>query len=96
VLAQHAPQAADRINRLWRTKLKTYPERREENRVKSKTRSRVEHVFATMKLQFGFVKVRFRTGQELKQADDHMRSDQPVDRPQIPCARPCSEPRLKS
>jgi IS5 family transposase len=60
VLAEHAPQAADRISRMWRTKLKTYPERRDENRVKSKTRSRVEHVFATMKLQFGFVKVRFR------------------------------------
>lgn len=60
VLAEHAPHAEDRINRQWRTKLKTYPERREENRVKSKTRSRVEHVFATMKLQFGFVKVRFR------------------------------------
>ena len=60
VLAEHAPQAEDRIHRQWRTKLKTYPERREENRVKSKTRSRVEHVFATMKLQFGFVKVRFR------------------------------------
>jgi transposase, IS5 family len=60
VLSERAPKAQDRTNRLWRTKLKTYPERREENRVKSKTRSRVEHVFATMKLQFGFVKVRFR------------------------------------
>jgi IS5 family transposase len=50
VLAEHAPQAEDGINRQWRAKLKTYPERREENRVKSKTRSRVEHVFATMKL----------------------------------------------
>jgi len=60
VLAEHAPNAVDRSNRRWRTKLKAYPEVREENRVKSKTRSRVEHVFATMKLQFGFVKVRFR------------------------------------
>jgi IS5 family transposase len=34
---EHAPKAADRINRRWRTKLKTYPGRREENRVKSKT-----------------------------------------------------------
>jgi transposase, IS5 family len=60
VLRQHAPKAEDRINRLCKTKLKVYPERREENRVKSKTRSRVEHIFALMKLKFGFVKVRFR------------------------------------
>ena len=60
VLAAHAPRAENRINRLWKTKLKTYPERKEENRIKSKTRSRVEHIFAVMKLQFGFVKVRFR------------------------------------
>jgi len=60
VLAEQAPKAIDRTNRLWRSKLKIYPERREENRVKSKTRSRVEHIFQTMKLQFGFVKVRFR------------------------------------
>jgi IS5 family transposase len=60
VLRQHAPQAEDRINRLWKTKLKVYLDRREENRVKSKTRSRVEHIFALMKLRFGFVKVRFR------------------------------------
>ncbi len=60
VLAEHAPKAESRINRLWKTKLRTYPERKEENRIKSKTRSRVEHVFALMKLKFGFVKVRFR------------------------------------
>lgn len=60
VLRQRAPQAEDRINRRWRTKLRVYPERREENRVKSKTRSRVEHIFALMKGKFGFVKVRFR------------------------------------
>ena len=60
VLRQRAPKAADRTNRLWRTKLKVYLDRREENRIKSKTRSRVEHIFALMKLKFGFVKVRFR------------------------------------
>jgi transposase, IS5 family len=60
VLRQHAPNAEDCTNRLSKTKLKVYPERREENRVKSKTRSRVEHLFALMKLKFGFVKVRFR------------------------------------
>ena len=60
VIRQRAPRAEDRINRLWRTKLKVYPERREENRLKSKIRSRVEHLFALMKLTFGFPKVRFR------------------------------------
>ena len=60
VLRQHAPKAEDRIHRLWKTKLKVYLDRREENRVKSKTRSRVEHIFAMMKGKFGFVKVRFR------------------------------------
>jgi IS5 family transposase len=60
VLRQHAPKAQDRTNRLWRTKLKVYPDRREQNRIQSKTRSRVEHVFALIKLKFGFVKVRFR------------------------------------
>ena len=60
VIRQRAPKAADRTNRLWRTKLKVYADRREENRIKSKTRSRVEHIFALMKLKFGFVKVRFR------------------------------------
>jgi len=33
---------------------------REQNRIQSKTRSRVEHVFALMKLKFGFTRVRYR------------------------------------
>ena len=60
VIQQRAPKAADRIDRRWRTKLHEYPEVREENRIKSKTRSRVEHVFAVIKLRFGFTKVRYR------------------------------------
>ena len=32
----------------------------EKNRTKSSVRSKVEHVFAVMKLKFGFVKVRYR------------------------------------
>ncbi len=60
VLAEHAPQAEDRICRRWRSKLHVWPEVREANRLKSKTRSRVEHVFAVLKLRFGFVKVRYR------------------------------------
>ena len=34
--------------------------RRAKNRTKAKVRSKVEHVFAVMKLKFGFVKVRYR------------------------------------
>ena len=60
VIRQRAPQTTDRIHRRWRTKLKTYPEVREDNRIKSQTRSRVEHVFALIKLKFGFSKVRYR------------------------------------
>jgi IS5 family transposase len=33
---------------------------RKKNRTKSSVRSKVEHVFAVMKLKFGFVKVRYR------------------------------------
>src|SRR5437870_8813941 len=33
---------------------------RAKNRTKSRVRSKVEHVFAVMKLKFGFVKLRFR------------------------------------
>jgi IS5 family transposase len=33
---------------------------REKNRTKSTVRSKVEHVFGVLKLQFGFVKVRYR------------------------------------
>lgn len=60
VLAEHAPHAEDRICRRWRSKLRVWPEQREANRVYSKTRSRVEHGFAVLKLRFGFVKVRYR------------------------------------
>lgn len=60
VLAEHAPQAEDRICRRWRSKLQVWPEQREQNRLHSKVRSRVEHVFGILKLRFGFVKVRYR------------------------------------
>ena len=33
---------------------------RAKNRTKSKVRSKVEHVFAVIKLKFGYVKVRYR------------------------------------
>lgn len=60
VLAEHAPKAEDRTCRRWRSKLQVWPEVREANRIKSKVRSRVEHVFKTLKLNFGFAKVRYR------------------------------------
>jgi IS5 family transposase len=59
VIRQRAPKAQDRTDRRWRTKLHRYPEIKEANRIKSKTRSRVEHIFA-LKLKFGFAKVRYR------------------------------------
>ena len=60
VIRQRAPKAVDRTHRKYRTKLVCFPEIRKENREKSRTRSRVEHVFALIKLKFGFVKVRYR------------------------------------
>ena len=60
VLAERAPKAEDRICRRWRSKLQVWPEQREKNRLHSKVRSRVEHIFGVLKLRFGFVKVRYR------------------------------------
>jgi IS5 family transposase len=60
VIQQRAPKAVDRTHRKYRTKLVCYPAIRLENREKSRTRSRVEHIFAVIKLKFGFVKVRYR------------------------------------
>ena len=60
VLAQHAPKAEDLTCRRWRSKLHVWPEVREANRIKSKLRSRVEHLFAPLQQRFGFVKVRYR------------------------------------
>jgi IS5 family transposase len=60
VLAEHAPRAEDLTCRRWRSKLREWPEVREANRIKAKTRARVEHVFGLLKLRFGFAKVRYR------------------------------------
>jgi IS5 family transposase len=60
VIRERAPKAVDRTHRQYRTKLVCYPAIRNENRLKSKTRSRVEHIFAVIKLKFGFTKVRYR------------------------------------
>jgi len=60
VIRQCSPAAEDLISRRWR--FKTYSDFavRAENRIKSKTRSRVEHVFHTLKRVFGYNKVRYR------------------------------------
>jgi IS5 family transposase len=60
VIQQQAPQAKDCTHRRYRYKDRVDEEERKKNRLKSKMRSRVEHVFGVMKLKFGFVKVRYR------------------------------------
>src|SRR5712671_3113739 len=60
VLREHAPHALDFTNQRYRYKHYIDEVEREKNRTKSGVRSKVEHVFAVMKLKFGFVKVRYR------------------------------------
>ena len=60
VIQQVAWQAKDCTHRRYRYKNGIDEGEREKNRIKSKMRSRVEHVFGVMKLKFGFVKVRYR------------------------------------
>jgi transposase, IS5 family len=60
VLAHVAPMARDLTNQAFRRNGRIDERIREANRVKSKVRARVEHVFGTIKCVFGFRKVRFR------------------------------------
>jgi IS5 family transposase len=60
VLARVAPMARDLTNQAFRRNGRIDERVREANRVKSKVRARVEHVFGTIKCLFGFRKVRFR------------------------------------
>ncbi|MGD1081466.1 MAG: transposase [Candidatus Sulfotelmatobacter sp.] len=60
VLREHAPHAQDFTHQRYRYKDHIDEVEREKNRTKSKVRSKVEHVFAVLKLKFGFVKVRYR------------------------------------
>jgi IS5 family transposase len=55
-----APRAQDLTNKRYRYKDRVDEVEREKNRTKSHTRSRVEHVFAVIKLKFGYTKVRYR------------------------------------
>src|SRR5947208_1214271 len=60
VIRECARQAQDCTHRRYRYKDGVDEVERAKNRTKSRVRSKVEHVFAVMKLKFGFVKLRFR------------------------------------
>ena len=60
IIHQHAPRARDCTQRRCRYKDGMDEVERAKNQSKSRVRSRVEHVFRVLKLQFGFVKVRYR------------------------------------
>ena len=60
VIRECSPQAQDCTHRRYRYKNHIDEVERAKNRTKSTVRSKVEHVFAVMKLKFGFVKVRYR------------------------------------
>jgi len=55
-----APQAQDLTHKRYRYKDRVDEIERQKNRTKSHIRSRVEHVFAVIKLKFGYAKVRYR------------------------------------
>jgi IS5 family transposase len=60
VLEECAPRAQDFTCQRYHYKDRVDEVERAKNRTKAKVRSKVEHVFAVMKLKFGFVKVRYR------------------------------------
>jgi IS5 family transposase len=60
IIKQHAPKARDFTNRRYRHKDVVDELERAKNRTKSTVRAKVEHVFAVIKLKFGFTKVRYR------------------------------------
>jgi IS5 family transposase len=55
-----APQARDFTNRRYRYQDRVDEVERAKNKTKSRVRAKVEHVFAVIKLKFGFTKVRYR------------------------------------
>ena len=57
---RRAPQARDCTHKRYRYNNRIDEVERAKNRTKSRVRSKVEHVFAVMKLKFGFTKVRYR------------------------------------
>ena len=59
-LKEHAPQAKDFTRKKGFKNRALSDSEKDANRHKSKTRSRVEHIFGIMKRQFGYNKVRYR------------------------------------
>jgi IS5 family transposase len=55
-----APRARDCTNRRYRYQDRVDERERAKNKTKSGVRAKVEHVFAAIKLKFGFTKVRYR------------------------------------
>src|SRR5712692_5957784 len=81
VIKECAPRAQDHTHRRYRYKHGIDEQERAKNRTKSSVRSKVEHVFQVMKLQFGFVKLRYRglrTEEERAPAVCHLRVGQSV------------------
>ena len=60
VIHQCSPRAKDCTHKQYRYKDRIDEQERAKNRTKSRVRSKVEHLFGVLKLQFGFVKVRYR------------------------------------
>src|SRR5467141_3039819 len=60
VIKEGAPGAQDNTHRRYRYKNGIDEQERAKNRTQSSVRSKVEHVFQVMKLQLGFVKLRYR------------------------------------
>jgi IS5 family transposase len=60
LMAEKAPHAKDFTNERWRWKGWEDEEAKRKNRGKSRVRAKVEHVFAVVKRQWGFSKVRYR------------------------------------
>ncbi len=60
LIASKAPHAQDFTNERTRWKGYVDEEAKRKNRTKSKVRAKVEHVFAVVKRQWGFTKVRYR------------------------------------
>jgi IS5 family transposase len=60
VIRECAPQGEERTHRRRRYQDRMDEMERAKNRTKSTVRSKVEHGFAVMKLNFGFVKLHYR------------------------------------
>jgi len=79
VIRECAPQAQDCIHRRFRYKDRIDEVERAKNRTKSRMRSKVEQVFAVMKLKFAFVNATLsRTEEECHSTVRGLRAGEPV------------------